>query len=82
MSNAFNQTIKTQEDLDEYKDFQVWMNKVLEESIEDVRYSIKEGDEGIRNGYKKIEMFKHIQNQLMRQTEFSLSSYKRYKKIK
>ncbi|API89451.1 hypothetical protein BKP56_09370 [Marinilactibacillus sp. 15R] len=78
----FESTIKTQADLDEYKDFQVWMNKVLDESIEDVRYSIKEGEEGMQNGHKKIEMFKHIQKNIMRQTEFSLSSYNKYREIK
>lgn len=81
-NNLFESTIKTQSDLNEYKEFQVWMNKVLEESISDVRYAIKEGAEGIQNGHKKIEMFKHMQSQIMRQTEFSLSSYNKYKEIK
>ncbi|GEL67268.1 hypothetical protein [Marinilactibacillus psychrotolerans] len=82
MSNHFDQTIKTQADLDEYKDFQVWMNKVLDESISDIRYAVKEGEEGMQKGHKKIEMFKHIQKQIMRQTDFSLSSYNKYREIK
>lgn len=82
MNVEFDQVIKTQADLDEYKEFQVWFNKILDESINDVRYAIKEGEEGMQNGHKKIEMFKHIQKQIMRQTEFSLSSYNAYKDIK
>lgn len=75
MSNHFDQIIKTQTDLDEYKEFQVWMNKVLDESISDIRYAVKEGEEGMQKGHKKIEMFKHIQKQIMRQTEFSICTF-------
>lgn len=82
MSNHFDQKIKTQADLDEYKEFQVWMNKVLDESISDIRYAVKEGEEGMQKGHKKIEMFKHIQKQIMRQTEFSLVAFSKYKGIK
>ncbi|MFL2116256.1 hypothetical protein ACEN4P_01340 [Marinilactibacillus psychrotolerans] len=81
MSNVFDQTIKTQADLDEYKDFQVWMNKVLDESIADIRYAVKEGEEGMQKGHKKIEMFKHMQSQIMRQTEFSLAAFIKYRKM-
>lgn len=81
MSTYFDQTIKTQADLDKYKEFQVWFNKVLDESINDIRYAVKEGEEGMQKGYKKIEMFKHIQSQIMRQTEFSLAAFNKYKKI-
>lgn len=79
MSNHFDQIIKTQTDLDEYKEFQVWMNKVLDESISDIRYAVKEGEEGMQKGHKKIEMFKHIQKQIMRQTEFSICTFNKYK---
>ncbi|WP_413527064.1 hypothetical protein [Marinilactibacillus psychrotolerans] len=82
MNNHFDQTIKTQADLDEYKEFQVWMNKVLDESIADIRYVVKEGEEGMNKGHKKIEMFKHIQKQIMRQTEFSLIAFNKYREIK
>lgn len=78
-NNLFESTIKSQADLDEYKDFQVWMNKVLDESISDVRYAIKEGTEGMQNGHNKIGMFKYMQSQIMRQTEFSIAAFNKYK---
>lgn len=81
MNNEFDQVIKTQADLDEYKEFQVWMNKVLDESIADIRYAVKEGEEGMQKGHKKIEMFKHFQKQVMRQTEFSLATFIKYRKM-
>lgn len=74
-----NELINTQADLDEYKNFQVWFNGVLEESINDVIYGIKEGTEAMKNGQDKIEMFKFIQTNIMKQNDFSLSMFKRYK---
>ncbi len=35
--------------------------KVLDESISDIIYAVKEGEEGMQKGHKKIEMFKQIQ---------------------
>lgn len=74
--------IATQADLDEYREFQRWFNSILEDSINDTIYEIKEGTETMQNGNNKTEMLKFIQTQLMKQTEFSLTMFKQYKEKK
>lgn len=66
LHNIRNEWIKTQADLDDYKDFQVWFSGVLEENINDVIYGIKEGTEAMKNGHDKIEMFRFIQTNIMK----------------
>lgn len=62
--------------------FSLLEKKELNDSKNDVRYAVNEGEEGMEKGHKKIEMFRHIQSQIMRQTDFSISMFDkaRYKK--
>lgn len=77
-----NEIIQSQQDLNEFSGFQKWFKSELSEAIQNVRYGIQTKEESSESAIIKIELYRHLQEKLSKQNEFSFELFGRYKQIK